>query len=268
MRKRGLTQFVLSLTGYLIVAACADSDNLQTDIVFDARYRDTSLACGVSFGPGHSLSLTDLRFYVADLAMRNANGAWISVAAATSKTGISLMDFEDASAECANGTEETNNRIPVIVPGGHYDGLRFTLGVPFELNHADPLAAEYPLNEPAMHWHWQSGYKFIRAGVRAGDRRWHVHLGSTGCEGPATAVTNCERPNRATVRIENWSPQEPIIVSIDALLSGISLANAAGDHCLGDVAAPACRAVMKNLGLDADTGMATGASSVFRTDSR
>ena len=54
---------------------------------------------------------------------------------------------------------------------GAYSGIRLTVGVPFELNHANPLAAAAPLDRGEMFWSWQSGHKFLRADLaRCGSR--------------------------------------------------------------------------------------------------
>jgi len=48
---------------------------------------------------------------------------------------VALLDFENKSGGCANGTVETRNQIVGTIPKGNYQGLQFTLGVPFNLNH-------------------------------------------------------------------------------------------------------------------------------------
>jgi hypothetical protein len=46
----------------------------------------------------------------------------------------------------------------------HLHMLNFMIGLDEETNHADPLIAEEPLNDPLMHWSWNpdAGYKFIK----------------------------------------------------------------------------------------------------------
>jgi hypothetical protein len=58
---------------------------------------------------------------------------------------LALLDFEDGQGACSNGTTATNIRLSGRVRSGSYEGLRFTVGVPFDRNHSDPLTALPPL---------------------------------------------------------------------------------------------------------------------------
>jgi uncharacterized repeat protein (TIGR04052 family) len=60
--------------------------------------------------------------------------------------------------------------------------LSFNVGVPFAINHQNPLIQASPLNDSSMFWAWRNGYKFIRWDMQnaAGDP-WSFHLGSVGC---------------------------------------------------------------------------------------
>lgn len=76
--------------------------------------------------------------------------------------------------------------------------LNFNIGLPFELNHRNPLIQASPLNDSSMFWAWRNGYKFIRwdmqamsagpadSGVESTvNNSWSFHLGSIGCESAA-----------------------------------------------------------------------------------
>jgi uncharacterized repeat protein (TIGR04052 family) len=60
--------------------------------------------------------------------------------------------------------------------------LTFNVGVPFAINHQNPLIQASPLNDSSMFWAWRNGYKFIRWDMQndTGDS-WSFHLGSVGC---------------------------------------------------------------------------------------
>src|SRR5690606_33699956 len=95
---------------------------------------------------------------------------------------VALLDFEDGTGLCLDaGTAELNDTVIGSVPAGDYVGVRFLLGVPFELNHQDVGMAPSPLNVPSMFWTWQGGYKFARVDLRNdnpdGDS-WFWHQGS------------------------------------------------------------------------------------------
>ncbi len=50
------------------------------------------------------------------------------------------------------------------VPAKKYQGVKFSIGVPDSLNHADPsdFPPDHPLNTlSTMHWSWATGYRFM-----------------------------------------------------------------------------------------------------------
>ena len=53
-------------------------------------------------------------------------------------------------------------RLPVTTPSpAQPAGVRFTIGVPEHLNHAEPTRAQPPLDRSDMFWTWRLGYKFF-----------------------------------------------------------------------------------------------------------
>ena len=77
--------------------------------------------------------------------------------------------------------------------------LSFNVGVPFAINHQNPLIQASPLNDSSMFWVWRNGYKFIRWDMQSefGDA-WSFHLGSVGCESAAMVRAPqkaCAQPN-------------------------------------------------------------------------
>lgn len=148
------------------------------------------------------------------------------------------------------------------MPEGRYDGLTFTLGVPFEMNHGDPTVAASPLSVTSMFWSWQSGYRFVRIDVvpteRAADAPdgWFLHLGSTLCPSggrtePPTGA--CANPNRPTVTLTGFDPEtgtvviDPAPVVAEADLTANAPETAAGCMSFPDDAD--CATVMPKLGL-------------------
>ena len=136
--------------------------------------------------------------------------------------------------------------------GSLAEGLRFTVGVPADVNHADPTLAAPPLNRSDMFWVWQQGYKFLSLesaplGV--------FHLGSTGCSGPAPVRppdAPCARPNRLTVTLDSFDAESDFVgIRAAALLSGLG----GPQRCTGNYAAtPGCLVLLSSLDLDPDTG--------------
>jgi uncharacterized repeat protein (TIGR04052 family) len=83
--------------------------------------------------------------------------------------------------------------------------LSFNVGIPFPINHQNPLIQASPLNDSSMFWAWRNGYKFIRWDMQndTGDS-WSFHLGSVGCESAAMVRAPqkpCAQPNFIAVEM-------------------------------------------------------------------
>ena len=202
-----------------------------------------------------------LRFYLSDLAMIDGEGRVVPV-----RLDANVWQ-DDSTALVALGSNTGNPVVFGNAPTGRYEAIEFLLGVPFERNHGNPLAAAPPLNVPSMFWTWQSGYKFVRLDV---GNHWSFHLGSTGCVS-ASAVRPprepCREPNAARIRLASDTPWVgTIVVDLDALLSHID--PAVEDNCMAAYAeSEACRGLLANLGMDPATGRCLdgcGNQAVFR----
>ncbi|MGB5191468.1 MAG: MbnP family protein, partial [Polyangiales bacterium] len=111
-------------------------------ITVAAMVGEVEFACGDSYenlgSDDTTLSLVDFRFYVQDVELKNADGAWVPIALENNQfqiDDIALLDFEDGCGEVGNA--DLNDQIVGTVPEGEYDGLRFKMGLPAELNHQD-----------------------------------------------------------------------------------------------------------------------------------
>ena len=266
----------------VVVAACSggegdDDDGTDTpsptpttapdqaiELRFEARFGDDPFACGGDFSPlgssGTTFTPSDLRFYVHDVRLVTAGGA--EVAVELEQDGVwqyerlALIDFEDKTSACSNGTTLTNDRVVGTVPAGDYTGVTFVLGVPFELNHQDVTAASSPLNLTSMFWSWNAGYKFFRVdGATTGQPTGlFIHLGSTGCEMDGEGVvTGCAQANRAEVTLSGFDPDQDVIVAdLAALFDGMDLDSNTADTapgCMSQTEDPDCVPVFSNLGL-------------------
>lgn len=232
-------------------------------IPFEAVFAGSAIGCDDS----SAVNLTDLRFYVFDVQLVDefgntqqleltADGLW-------QRGGLALIDLESGSGSCSNGTSETNAVVRGKVPQGNYRGLEFTVGVPFEWNHGDPLTAESPLGDPDMHWHWRGGYKFLRAGMRSANDGFWIHLGSTGCQGTIRNITGCNAPNRVTVRLHEYVPGDTVIADLAALVSQDDLDDGVPGDCSSGPAETPCADAFRALGLDHASGAASGAQRLF-----
>ena len=148
----------------------AQSDTKEVAINFEGWVRNEEFVCGESYeGIGVSESTitpSDFRFYVSDIALIDEDGNAVPLELEQDGKwqyqNTALLDFEDGTNSCDNGTAEVNTTVVGTVPEGNYQGLQFTMGVPEDLNHEDAAIAPSPLNLTSMWWNWQGGYKFLR----------------------------------------------------------------------------------------------------------
>ncbi|NEO32550.1 MAG: metallo-mystery pair system four-Cys motif protein [Symploca sp. SIO3C6] len=146
------------------------ADTQEVSIQFQAMVGDKAFTCGSSYSnlgiAKSSVTPTDFRFYVSNIGLIDASGMVVPLQLEQDGKwqyqNVALLDFEDKSGSCANGTSETRTQVTGSVPAGDYKGITFMLGVPFNLNHNDATLAPSPLNLTSMWWNWQGGYKFVR----------------------------------------------------------------------------------------------------------
>jgi len=253
------TVIVLFLLGN---AACSDS-RLGVKIPFAVVHGEHSITCD-----SPNTSLTDLRFFVSDLALLNAEGRQEPVVLDDQyqwqQRDLALIDLENGRDACQNGTAEIYSYLVGSVPAGDYKGIVFTVGVPFERNHANPLTAATPLDIAAMHWHWRSGYKFLRAGIRTHAESFWLHLGSAGCEGTTTNVSGCRFPNRVAVELPDFLLRnDTIAIDLEGLFAGANLLDGEHGDCSSGPAETSCVAPFLALGIDHESGEIVHRQRVF-----
>lgn len=259
---------ILAITGFM--GACGDDgeENAQpqnVEIAFQALVGDAPFACGQDYtGLGttnETLTPSDLRFYVSNVRLLGANGQEVPVEldqdGAWQFENVALLDFEDGTGPCENGTSQINRTVKGNVPAGEYSGVVFDLGVPADINHSDSATMPSPLNLTAMWWSWQGGYKFLRVeGKTTGLDGWRLHLGSTACMGEPGESINCMNANRAQVRFESgYSPQSKITLNLKTLLAESDLSKDDGG-AVGCMSAPddmECGPIFKALGIGNQT---------------
>lgn len=271
----------MALAAGLWLWACGEdaAPSLATySIAFDVRAGAEAARCDRALtGLGTSsstLALSDLRFYVYDFRLGRNDGAeeiarlvpdqkWQSA-------DVALLDFEDKTGECVNGTAEMNMKVVVEAQKADYSGLRFTLGVPFSVNHLDLAAQSSPLNFSAMFWGWEGGFKFLKLdGASTGQAAFRVHLGSTGCtSGADGVVSSCSAENRAHVAIENFDPDSSTVVfDLAELFSSSNIDDNAHGTPPGCMSAPEdldCAPIFDALGLSFGGQTASGGAKAFR----
>lgn len=270
--------FLVALSA--LALGCSDSSGetaqpQNVELSFDAVVGDTAFVCGDTYdnlgANDTSLVLSDFRFYVQDVEMKNARGAWVPVTLDENRWqngGVALLDFEDCAPM---GSMEMNDAVTGTLPAGTYDGLRFKMGVPFEANHQNSATAPSPLNVTAMFWNWQGGYKFLR--IDSGQfspTDWRMHLGSTACDGdPMTGgVSSCANGNRVDVELDSFDAASNSVVADYAMLvegAALDVDQAADAGCMSKPADTDCGPLFDNLGLSFG-GSTPGPQQFFRAE--
>ncbi|HAW92084.1 MULTISPECIES: MbnP family copper-binding protein [unclassified Arsukibacterium] len=129
--------------------------------------------------------------------------------------------------------------------------LSFTLGLPFAVNHQNPLTAKPPLNFSEMFWSWQLGYKFLRLDMQGPNHGWAFHLGSTGCQSASVLrppALPCRAANTFEVTLD-YQPNQKLQLNLAALLSDIELSPQSS--CMSDSLQTNCQQLFDNLSLAA-----------------
>jgi uncharacterized repeat protein (TIGR04052 family) len=266
-------RFVALVIGLLpMISGCADRVT-PVELNFSVRYGDNAISCTEAVA---GLKLTDMRFFVYDLKLVDQAGRSRAVellADGLWQDGkIALLDFEDGQGDCINGSAANNRSIRGVVTadnvGGPFQGISFTVGVPPDSNHRDPMTAKAPLNYTAMHWHWLTGYKFMRVGVNNESDRFWMHLGSSHCDGSISDGIECRSSNRVAVALADFNPlRDRIVIDLEPLVTAVNLADGIGSDCSSGPDEPACAAAFAALGLPYGLTVEAASQRVFRIES-
>ncbi len=240
----------------------------QIEINFAAAIGDESFTCGGVYegigSTGATLRLTDFRFYVSNVRMLTPNGDEVPLALEQDgiwqRENVALLDFEDGTTGCSFGNALVNSSVRGTAPAGIYTGVRFDLGIPFELNHGNVETETEPLNVTAMFWNWQGGYKFIRVDGFSGSIEeaigFNLHVGSTGCASAAPPLPPsqpCTNPNRADITLTGFNPATNVIVAdLAAVLADTNVEVNQAETAPGCQAQPFdqdCAGIFDRLGL-------------------
>lgn len=287
---RTLVITLASASTALALYACGsdtESSSTQTDasdgavttqnveLAFEARVGTEPFSCTRSYANVGTMGTTveplTFAFYVHDVQVKTVEGTTVPLTLTQDNKWqyqtTALLDFEDKTGSCANGTVDVNTRVVgnFQSASNRLSAISFKVGVPVALNHSDSATQPSPLNLSSMYWDWQGGYKFMRLDFRAPSEAGAavttlLHLGSTGCTGSTGAYT-CTNPNVPTVTLNGaFDPQtNKIVLDYKNLVQGIDVnANAGGaPGCMSGVIDPECTPIFQRLGLDIATGNAS-----------
>ena len=195
-KKSILLATVMAFSSYGLVQA--QSGTREVAINFDGWVGEDEFVCGESYdnvGTSETtITPTDFRLYVSNVALIDEDGNVVPVELEQDGKwqyqNTALLDFEDGTGPCDNGTSETNNTVVGTVPEGDYQSLQFTLGIPKKLNHDDAAIAPSPLNLTSMWWNWQGGYKFLRLDLETDSAIANVASSTTTSQGDSNVQVN------------------------------------------------------------------------------
>jgi uncharacterized repeat protein (TIGR04052 family) len=255
-------------------SACGGEPTIPFTALFGAKVGTEAFSCASTYtNVGADMSTirpVDFKFYVHDVRLINDVGAEVPATLTQDGTwqyeNVALLDFEDDTGSCSNGTTAMNDKIVGTVPTGKYRGIVFKLGVPFELNHTDIATAPAPLNVSSMFWSWNMGRLFLSlmnsAETTTTPFETVLHVGSTGCMGDAQAggVTSCSKPNRPEYRFADFRFGRS--VSVADVKEVLQNSNLKTDLCHSFDAAP-CSWPFEYLGINWFTGSLTPTTQRF-----
>lgn len=256
----------LALFAGFLTSTAAFAGDQKIAVRFQAMVGSQKFACGQTFhgigATASQISPRDFRFYVHNVRLVDAAGH--AVPLQLEQEGkwqlddVALLDFEDATGGCGNGTPDTNDQVVGTAPAGVYTGLQFTMGVPFNKNHTDLTSMPSPLNLTALAWAWNVGRKFARLDFSSQGlpRGFALHLGSTGCTPNLTSntvPTTCAQPNRPEIELTRFDAGKDVVIAdLAALLADSNVDQNTPNTASGCMSAqddPDCGPIFANLGL-------------------
>jgi len=154
---------------------------------------------------GNVLSVTRLDYLLSDFRLVSVDG---------SETALSSQ-VAFLSAGSGRDTLTLSD-----VPAGRFAGLRFRVGLPPSLNHADPakFAGGDPLNPTVngLHWGWQGGYVFL-----ALEGNWRRADGATDGYSFHLATDALELPVEVRCVVGELGPGEiPLVLDVARIFTG------------------------------------------------
>jgi uncharacterized repeat protein (TIGR04052 family) len=261
------TIFGLSIT---LLSGCFQKA-LPTKITFQAVYKNTAINCASSFSDVHELKSSEpqkwqyqqLQFFIHGVEVNTSKNGWQPWLMTTNANQADNVALLGEICERKNGNGYWQLALIPLDKAVVVADIRFTLGVPFALNHLNPLTQPSPLNEASMFWGWQGGHKFMRAELVSQNDDWLFHLGSTGCKAlsPVRAPKNeCLYPNRVSVSLPFTLENSTIEFDLALLVRDVGLARK--NSCQSAADEESCKKLFKNLGLGANS---SNESLLFKT---
>ena len=241
----------------LFLTSC-DKDAQPYLITFEPVFNNTKIKCEQPIVINNDdWKLTQLQFYIHNVMAKDLNGKWHKLEI---KPKVDISGQVILIGGVCGQDIEWQTQLTTSLQESEIKGIKFTLGVPFELNHKNPITQPAPLNQPDMFWTWQMGYKFARIELASKESEWIFHLGSTGCQSPAPVrppKENCKNPNRAEIIFDDFSADSKINIDIAKLIEGVDIKTET--NCQSSQDNKLCQLLLPRLGIG-------GNQQVFSSD--
>lgn len=260
----------------------ADPGPREVAIRFTPKVGSAPFACGQSYAAmgaeATAITPRDFRVYVHDVKLIRPDGTQVPLTLAQDGAwqyqGVALLDFEDFSGGCADGTPETNRELRGTAPAGPYDGIALSIGVPEAMNHLDLTTQPSPLNLSGLWWSWGLGHVFMAVVTHAeiatpqpGTNDHYIHVGSIECTGNPSMgqPVTCTKPNRPYIELRGFDPtSRTITADFGAVIARSKLATSQGCHSFTQ---DSCAFPFDLVGLNWFTGSRTPTTQkLFRVD--
>ena len=226
----------------LILFGCNKGVN-NSSVVFSLQFQDKKINCGQP--TVHGMELSQFWFYLSQVKME-VNGEWRDITLPDTKwqhKNVALL-----GQHCSDNTEKNWQLVlnkDELVNG---EKLAFSIAVPFELNHQNPLQAQSIFDNANMFWTWQQGYKSLRLDLKNDKEGWAYHIGAVGCKSPSVMrapKAECREPNNINIEILDFKFNRNIVLDISRILSHIELSSES--RCLSMPHQKSCNVLMGNL---------------------
>lgn len=219
--------------------------SLRHQLLVKVVYGENALTCDNEFIHNNILwQANSLGFFLSNFEIREQqSNAWKKVSLEVNdwQTSNTALLWFSANCGARQATEQGSNKtLTLNLPlqseqtFSNIAQLRFSLAVPFEINHANPLTQPSPINLAEMFWSWRLGHKFLRIDMSALEQAnqpstWNFHLGSTGCSSASSLrapVKECEQSNRNTYTVNVGENATDLLkLDLKVLLEGINTNN-------------------------------------------
>ncbi|MEW6981419.1 MbnP family copper-binding protein [Colwelliaceae bacterium 6471] len=249
----GKAASIIFMCFFIMLLGCDDHE-ASTVITIKPYYHDTELGCEARFNyQQEKWQLAQILFYLSDVEFQSSSDEWQSWPMTVSSSQTERVALIGKNCDDISSTGNWQLQLSDIPQASAIKKIRFTLGVPFILNHANPLTQPSPLNDSSMFWVWQTGHKFMRLETQSEDDNWLFHLGSTGC-GSASVMrapkSECLYPNKVKVELEFNLNKPAIVFDIAQLLKDTAMSSETS--CKSAVNDKRCQTLFNNLGINSN----------------